>query len=146
MPSDIEEAISIPELKNQLSLALQAKFLLVNQDRVVKFKQQLEKDCDKLLKVSRMMVFPRDFTNLINEYNEQFYKQFEAGNMAIFEQVTQKYLDTMNDLQSQGAEMDGDKQQQLIVRAEQEADRLALAHFEQVANNLIGDIQAKMKA
>lgn len=53
---------------------------------------------EDLVKAAKAMAFPKrpkDYTPLFNEYQERFFAELEAANMAIFEQVTQKYLDIM---------------------------------------------------
>lgn len=48
-PSVIDKIIDSQTLKKQFSQALQAKFLIMNQDKIVAFKNKLEQDCKDLL-------------------------------------------------------------------------------------------------
>lgn len=104
-------------MRERIAKTLQEKFLVMNQEKVVKFKETLAKETEKLLIAAKAMAFPsrpKDYNPLFNEYQERFFKELEAANLQIFEKTTQKYIDMMILLEKMGDKMDATRQRNMI--------------------------------
>lgn len=124
-------------LKKQITQAIMSKFMLTNQDKIVKFKNTLAEEVKSFVEASKAMSFPnkpQDFTALFDEYQERFFNEFKEANLKIFEITTKKYVDAMVAMESLGHDfVNKEYQNKLIEKAVQESDDLALANYEQMS-------------
>lgn len=83
-----------------LSKTLQQKFLLLNQEKIVKFKAHIVDKIDEFLaSVSKSSASRENYSAIQTQLEEEFFKELERTNTVIFETVTEKYMDQLMQLQ-----------------------------------------------
>ena len=84
-----------------LSKTLQQKFLLLNQEKVVKFKAHIFDKIDEFLfSVSKTNATRENYSAIQTQLEEDFFKELERTNTIIFENVTENYLQQLTQLQN----------------------------------------------
>ena len=84
-----------------LSKTLQQKFLLLNQEKVVKFKAHIFDKIDEFLfSVSKTNATRENYSSIQTQLEEDFFKELERTNTIIFEKVTENYLQQLTQLQN----------------------------------------------
>lgn len=138
----IDDTIDMNVLKKLISKSLQEKFNLINQEKVVQFKNTLASEVDGLVKaytaekVSMGGQAP-DFAPLFNQYQDRFFTELEASNMRIYEQVVDKNINIMITRLLQGLPMDGQTQKWLLDGCESESNQAALANYNELSTRYI---------
>ena len=89
-------------MKNIVSNALQSKFILLNKEKLMHFKDLIEKECRQMARIMKQ----HDFEPLFDRMMNDFYKDLEAANLDAYYQVHNKYLDRLLDLRKFGKTID----------------------------------------
>ena len=147
-PQPQDDGLDLETLTKILQKSLSQKFILVNQEKVIQFKDQLGKTIQEYTKAMSGVMFggiqEGFFSQVQTQLEEQFFKENDVRNLEIYQKVTDKYLAQLAQLQAQGQPMTPQLQEQLIQQSEKEVDDLTLQSYEQLSKQFLSNISATL--
>ena len=138
---------SSAQLRNIISNTVNQRFILVNRDRMIEFKEKVLHDCNKMAQI----MHGHDFTPIFNSKMTEFYKMFEDANMEMVTNVTNNYVDlairqmSQGGIWAQGQVMEEQSQKLFLERAIGECDSNSMSIFKQLSDKYHAQIKEEME-